>query len=71
MCFSKFNINFAIAHNSGTSTLHSCLAALGVGYGDEVIVPRGGDTILPGDTVIAFALASVVDDLGGMFSGKK
>ena len=36
--------------------------------GEEAIVPRGGDMILPGDTVIAFALASVVDDLGAMFS---
>lgn len=30
---------YAIAHNSGTSTLHTCLAALDVGYGDEVISP--------------------------------
>ena len=36
---------------------------------EEAIVPRGGDMILPGDTVIAFALGSVVDDLGAMFSG--
>ena len=28
-----------ITHNSGTSTLHSCLAAAGVGPGDEVISP--------------------------------
>ena len=25
--------------NSGTSTLHAALEAVGVGYGDEVIVP--------------------------------
>lgn len=30
---------YAIAHNSGTSTLHTSLAALGVGFGDEVISP--------------------------------
>ena len=30
---------YAIAFNSGTSTLHACLAALGVGYEDEVIIP--------------------------------
>ena len=30
---------YAIAHNSGTSTLHTCLVALDVGYGDEVISP--------------------------------
>jgi len=38
--FSKtFGVKYAIAHNSGTSTLHSSLAALGVGAGDEVISP--------------------------------
>lgn len=38
--FSKtFKVKYAIAHNSGTSTLHSCLAAVGVGVGDEVISP--------------------------------
>ncbi len=30
---------YAIAHNSGTATLHTCLAAAGVGPGDEVISP--------------------------------
>ena len=35
---------------------------------DEVIVPRGGDCLEPGDTVIAFALSSVVEELGGMFT---
>ncbi len=35
----KFDSKYAIAHNSGTSTLHSCLAAVGVGAGDEVISP--------------------------------
>lgn len=35
----KFGANYAVAHNSGTSTLHTCLAAAGVGYGDEVISP--------------------------------
>ena len=34
-----FNVKYAIAHNSGTSTLHTCLAAAGVGFGDEVISP--------------------------------
>src|SRR6202041_2102203 len=29
----------AVAVNSGTSALHLCLRALGVGEGDEVIVP--------------------------------
>jgi len=33
------NANFAVAMNSGTSTLHSALLALGVGPGDEVLTP--------------------------------
>jgi len=35
----KFGVKYAISHNSGTSTLHSCLHAAGVGAGDEVIGP--------------------------------
>ena len=35
----KTKSRYAIAFNSGTSTLHSCLAALDVGYDDEVITP--------------------------------
>lgn len=34
----KFGQKFAITFNSGTTTLHASLWALGVGYGDEVIV---------------------------------
>ena len=30
---------YAVATVSGTAALHTCLAVLGVGYGDEVIVP--------------------------------
>ncbi len=35
----KFNAAYAIAMNSGTSTLHAALEAAGVGPGDEVISP--------------------------------
>lgn len=35
----RFNRKYGIAHNSGTSALHSCLFAVGVGPGDEVISP--------------------------------
>ena len=35
----RFGVRYAIAHNSGTSALHSCLAGAGVGPGDEVISP--------------------------------
>jgi perosamine synthetase len=35
----KFGIRYAVALNSGTSTLHAALEAAGVGPGDEVISP--------------------------------
>lgn len=35
----KFGVKYAISHVNGTATLHSALAAAGVGVGDEVIVP--------------------------------
>ena len=35
----KFDMPFAISHNSGSGTMLSCLLAACVGPGDEVIVP--------------------------------
>lgn len=35
----KFGVKYAISHVNGTATMHSALAAAGVGLGDEVIVP--------------------------------
>jgi perosamine synthetase len=35
----KFGVRYAVALNSGTSTLHAALEAAGVGPGDEVISP--------------------------------
>lgn len=35
----KVGAPYAVTFNSGTSTLHAALHAVGVGYGDEVIVP--------------------------------
>ena len=39
-CFcEKFDVKHAIAVNSATTALHAAVAAMGVGPGDEVIVP--------------------------------
>ncbi|MBF0146487.1 MAG: DegT/DnrJ/EryC1/StrS family aminotransferase [Magnetococcales bacterium] len=39
-CFrDRFKCDWAVSFNSATSALHGCLIALGVGPGDEVIVP--------------------------------
>ena len=35
----RLNVNYTFGCNSGTSALMCCLAALGIGAGDEVIVP--------------------------------
>lgn len=35
----KVGAKYAITFNSGTSTMHACVAAAGIGPGDEVIVP--------------------------------
>lgn len=34
-----YGCGYAISVNSGTSALHACMLALGISYGDEVIVP--------------------------------
>lgn len=35
----KFGVKYAVAYNSGTSTLHAALIAIGVKPGDEIITP--------------------------------
>ncbi len=40
LCCEYLNVKYAIAMNNGTSTLSSLLTALGIKYGDEVIVPN-------------------------------
>ncbi|MCF6284448.1 MAG: DegT/DnrJ/EryC1/StrS family aminotransferase [Candidatus Hydrogenedentes bacterium] len=35
----RMGVRYGITHNSGTSTMHSCLFAAGVKPGDEVLVP--------------------------------
>jgi len=56
----KFGRNYAITFNSGTTTLHAALWALGVGYGDEVIttpltVISGMNAILYCNAIPVFA----------------
>ena len=53
-----FQSKYAIAHNSGTSTLHSCLSAIGVKEGDEVISP--GHTVIMNSFVTLFMGATPV-----------
>lgn len=48
----KVGAKFGITFNSGTSTMHSCLAAAGVGPGDEVIVPAL--TVISTATVVLY-----------------
>ncbi|MHA1720107.1 MAG: DegT/DnrJ/EryC1/StrS family aminotransferase [Promethearchaeota archaeon] len=51
----KMNVNYALAVNSGTSALLTTLWSLGIGPGDEVIVP--GYTFIASITSIIFARA--------------
>lgn len=56
----KVGAKYAITFNSGTSTLHAALDAVGVGAGDEVIIPpltviSNGDVILAQNAIPVFA----------------
>ncbi len=59
---------YAIAHNSGTSTLHSCLEAVGVGFGDEVLMPAQTVSMLAFVTVAQNAIPVFVDSDPGTFN---
>lgn len=48
----RFGVRFGITHSNGTATMHSCLGAVGVGPGDEVIVPAL--TVLSTAAVVIF-----------------
>ena len=52
----KFGVSTAVAVNSGTSALHTALIFVGVGPGDEVLVPCATDM----GTVIAILLQNAV-----------
>jgi perosamine synthetase len=54
-------VQYAIAHNSGTSTLHSCLEAAGVGFGDEVIMPAQTVSMLAFVTIAQNAIPVFAD----------
>jgi len=56
----RFGVKYAIAHNSGTSTLHSCLVAAGVDVGDEVIMPA--------QTVSMLAFVTLVQKASPVFA---
>ncbi len=47
----KVGTKFAIGHNSGTSTLHSCVAAADIGYKDEIICPAQSVLMNPMSTM--------------------
>lgn len=56
----KVGADYAVTFNSGTSTLHAALDAVGVGYGDEVITPpltviSNLDVILAQNAIPVFA----------------
>lgn len=56
----KVGVKYAVTFNSGTGTLHAALYALGVGYGDEVIIPpltviSNLDVVLSQNAVPVFA----------------
>ncbi|MBL6931283.1 MAG: DegT/DnrJ/EryC1/StrS aminotransferase family protein [Rhodospirillales bacterium] len=58
-----FRLPFAVAFNSGTSTLHAALASFGVAQGDEVIVPNLSP-IMCGVTPVFCGAIPVFADVG-------
>ena len=57
----KFNVKYAVAFNSGTSTLHAALEAIGVGPGDEVLSPAITVIMDAAATIHANAIPVFVD----------
>ncbi len=56
------NVPYVIATNSGTSALYTALMALGIGPGDEVIVPSFG-WVSCGSTVVSAGAVPVVAEI--------
>ena len=57
----QFGCQYAIAHNSGTATLHSCLVAADVHDGDEVIMPAQTVSMLAFVTLVQKAIPVFAD----------
>jgi len=64
----KFKAKHAVAFNSGTSTLHSALVAVGVKPGDEVISPALTVIMNTSSTIHANAIPVYVDILPDKFT---
>ena len=64
----KFKTNHAIGFNSGTSTLHSALIAVGVKPGDEVISPALSVIMNTASTIHANAIPVYADILSDKFT---
>lgn len=57
----RFNVKYAIAMNSGTSTLHSAIISCGVKEGDEVIIPAIGVICVPAAVIHANCIPVFAD----------
>ena len=57
----KIGARYAIAMNSGTSTLHAALEAAGIGYGDEVLSPAISVLMDTTATILANAGMATLD----------
>lgn len=68
---SYFNIKFAVASNSATSSLHSALVALDIGKNDEVIVPALSMSASASSILMAGAKPVFVDIKNGICSDCK
>ena len=57
----KIKCNYGVAFNSGTSTMHAALLAVGVKPGDEVICPAISVIMNSSTTIHAHAIPIYVD----------
>src|SRR5690606_13901568 len=57
----KFGVPYTLGVTSGTAALIVALKALGIGYGDKVIVPGNTFTATPGAVICSNAVPVYVD----------